>query len=70
MISYAPLWKTMAEKKISKYMLIRNGIAQSTISRMVKNKPTSSETINALCRILDCKVGDIMEYTNDDDVES
>ena len=67
MIIYTPLWETMEEKKISKYRLIhKHGIAQNTISRMAKNMPTSSQTINDLCRILDCKVEDIMRYKKDE----
>jgi len=66
MITYSPLWETMKAKGITKYRLIhKHGIAQNTISRMVKNMPTSSETINDLCEILDCKVEEIMKYVPD-----
>jgi len=56
----------MRKKGMSKYRLIKSGIAQNTISRMAKNKATSSETINDLCRILDCKVEDIMKYVKEE----
>jgi len=57
----------MKEKQITKYKLIHKyGIAQNTISRMAKNKPTSSETINELCNILNCRVEDVMIHIPDE----
>ena len=70
MIVYNELWKTMKDKGFTKYRLIhKHGIAQATISRMVKNKPTSSTTIDDLCRILDCRVEDVMTFVDDGDGE-
>lgn len=67
MITYLPLWETMKAKEVTKYKLIhKHGIAQNTISRMAKNMPTSSQTINDLCRILDCKVENVMQYVKDE----
>ncbi len=64
MIVYSPLWETMKERGFTKYKLIhKHGIAQKTISRMAKNMPTSSTTIDDICEILDCNVQDIMTYT-------
>ena len=66
MIIYDALWETMKNKGVTKYKLIhKHGIAQATISRMVKNMPTSSTTINELCKILDCRVEDIMTFVPD-----
>jgi len=63
MIIYTPLWNTMKNKGITKYKLVhKHGIGQNTISRMVKNKPTSSTTIDDLCKILNCNVQDIMTF--------
>lgn len=67
MIIYEPLWDTMKSKGFTKYKLIhKHGIAQNTISRMVKNKPTSSTTIDDLCKILNCNVQDIMTFVPDE----
>jgi len=66
MIIYDALWNTMKSKGFTKYRLIhKHGIAQHTISRMVKNMPTSSTTIDDLCKILNCKVEDIMTFVPD-----
>lgn len=67
MIIYEPLWETMKTKGITKYKLIRyHNISKNTLDRMKQNKPTSSVTINDLCRILHCDVGGIMRYVPDD----
>ena len=68
MIAYNALWETMRGKGFTKYKLIhKHGISQNTISRMAKNKPTQSKTIDELCKILDCKVEDIMTFIPDDE---
>lgn len=55
MITYDPLYKTMQEKGISIYKLIKE-----------HNKPISTVTLNDLCRILHCRVEDIVLYIPDE----
>jgi len=63
MITYEPLWNTMENKGITKYQLIhKHGIAKYTLVRMSRNLPTSTTTINDLCKILDCRIEDIAKY--------
>ncbi len=63
MISYAPFWRTLKSKKISTYALINlHGISSATIDRMKKGGGISTMKIEDFCRILDCKVEDILEY--------
>lgn len=63
MISYQPFWNTLRGSSESTYTLIKNHhISSSTIDKLRKNKPLNTTTINDLCRILNCKVEDIMEY--------
>lgn len=69
MITYDPFWKTIREKGISTYALIQKyNISSSTINRIRKNQGISTLTINDLCRILNCRVENILEYveTNDE----
>ena len=64
MISYEPLWATMKEKEITKYQLIYYwGISSNTLRRMGHGEPISSNTLNELCLILDCRVEDILLFT-------
>lgn len=64
MISYAAFWKTLHNSAETTYTLInKHRISSSTIDKLRKNKPLTTTTINDLCRILNCNVQDIMEYT-------
>ena len=66
MISYEPLYKTMKEKGISTYKLIKDfGISRSLLDRLKHNKPISTVTLNDLCNILDCKVEDVVLFIKD-----
>ena len=67
MLSYEPLWKTMAEKNASTYTLqVKGGISSSTIRRLKANQSISSNSIDAICKILDCEVSDIIKYLPDE----
>ncbi|MBO7273854.1 MAG: helix-turn-helix transcriptional regulator [Clostridia bacterium] len=66
MISYAPLYKTLAKKGISTYKLIQEfKVSRSLIDRLKHNKPITTVTINDLCSYLNCNVEDILEYIED-----
>lgn len=62
MITYEKLWKRMKELGISQYRLHMEGISNSTLIRLRRNESVNMETIDKLCSILQCDVGDIMEY--------
>ncbi len=67
MISYKNLWKTMEEKGISQYSLIKkHGVSPAQITRLKRNESVSTHTIEMFCKILDCEVGDIMQYIKDE----
>lgn len=66
MISYAPFWETLKSSDESTYTLIsKHNISSSTIDRLRKNKGISTQTIDDLCRILKCRVENIIEYIED-----
>lgn len=63
MIIYDRFWNTLKESQESTYSLIKNHhISSSTIDKLRKNKPVTTTTLNDLCRILGCRVEDILEY--------
>ena len=67
MIVYNKLWLKMKEKGISQYQLIKTyGFSTGQLDRLRKNGNINSYTLNTLCSILDCNVGDIAEYVRDD----
>ena len=66
MITYEPLYKTMKEKGVSTYKLIKDfGISRSLLDRLKHNKPISTVTLNDLCNILNCRVEDIVLFIKD-----
>ena len=68
MISYDNLWNVMKQKGISQYTLIKYyNISPGQITRLKRNESVSTHTIDVFCRILKCKVSDIMEYIEEAD---
>ena len=63
MISYEPLFRTMKEKGVSQYKLIKEyKISTGQLDRLRKNENVNTYTLDQLCRILDCSLDDIAEY--------
>ncbi len=63
MILYTPFWETLKKRGVTTYALIKSHhISSSTLTRLRRNQPLSTVTINDLCRILDCRVQDIALY--------
>ena len=63
MISYDRLWKTMAEKGVTQYTLIKkHNISPAQITRLKRNESVSTHTIEMFCKILHCNVEDIIQY--------
>lgn len=67
MISYAPLWRTMKAKGATTYTLqVRGEISSSTVRRLKAGESVSTNTLDALCRILGCELSDVVEYLADE----
>lgn len=62
MIDYSPLWKTMEEKGVSQYQLLKNGIDNKTLDSLKKNKNITMLTMEKLCRIIGCTPNDVVEF--------
>lgn len=63
MICYNRFWETLRSSPESTYTLIKNHrISSSAIDKLRRNKPVTTTTINDLCRILNCRVEDILTY--------
>lgn len=67
MISYDPLWETMARVGATTYTLqVKGQISSSTIRRLKSGQSVSTNTIDALCKLLDCGLNDILAYIPDE----
>lgn len=66
MICYAPLWRTMKAQGATTYTLqVRGEISSSTVRRLKAGESVSTNTLDALCRILECELSEIVEYIPD-----
>lgn len=65
MIIYTPLWETMKAKGFSTYTLREKHGVSSTIQRLRKNMSVSTNTLDDLCRLLNCELSDIAEYIHE-----
>lgn len=66
MISYEPLFRTMKEKEITTYKLFKAGFQNKTYYNMKNGMSVSTNSIDTLCKIMNCSVSEIMEYIPDD----
>ncbi len=67
LISFDPMFETMRRKKISSYALAKAGFSRATYYAIKSGKSISTNTVNQLCKLLDCNVADIMTYKDDDE---
>ena len=66
MIFYDKLWETMEKKGVTQYALIKQyHVSPGQITRMKRNESVSTHTIDMFCRILKCRVEEVMEYRED-----
>ena len=67
MISYEPLYRTMKLRNVTTYKLINEyGISRSLLDRLKHNKPISTVTLDDLCKILSCRVEDVLVFSEDE----
>lgn len=69
-ISMMKLQDIMDEKGLKKFDLRKAGFNPNIIDKMLsgvlnKSKRVDTETINRLCKFLNCQPADIMEYIED-----
>lgn len=73
LISYAPLWETMKKKGVSTYVLRNKGgfdsIGGATMLRLQAGESVSTNTINSLCKILNCKIEEVVQYIPEEEPE-
>lgn len=69
MISFEPLRKILKERGISTYSLRNkcrfNNLDNKTIQRLMADESVSTNTLDALCKILNCDVSEIIKFSPD-----
>jgi putative transcriptional regulator len=70
-VTYSKLWKKCIDKQVTKMQLKEAAhISYNAIAKMGKNEPVSLETLEKICRVLECNVGDIIEFDIDQEGDS
>ena len=62
MIDFSPLWKTMEERQITQYQLLKRGIDNKTLDALKKNRNITLLTLEKLCSIIGCTPNDIVKF--------
>lgn len=63
---YNRLWKILIDKEMNKVELRdAAGITSATLAKLGKNQNVSMEVLGRICKVLECDIGDIVEYLND-----
>ncbi len=62
MIDFSPMWKTMEEKGITQYKLLKSGIDNKTLDSLKKNNNITLLTLEKLCEILDCSPNEVVRF--------
>ena len=69
-IRFDKLFELMHEKGLTTYKIRKNRIiSEGTLQNLRENSAVSTDSIAALCAVLDCQPGDIMEYVPEISVE-
>lgn len=67
-VCYDRLFHLMIDKKVSTAQLMKQaGFSANIITRLKRNRYISLESIESICRVLDCGVDDILEFTETED---
>lgn len=66
MIKFDKLWSMMRARGITQYQLIHEyGISKGQLDRIRQNGNITTNTLDILCNILNCEIGDISEHIPD-----
>ena len=65
--SYNKLWKLMIDKKMNKTQLREaSKITTNAMAKLAKDESVPLETLEKICKVLDCTLDDIVEITADE----
>lgn len=62
-VNYDKLWKLMIDKKLNKTQLSEMAeITTNEMAKLGKDEMVKMETLVKICKVLKCKMDDIVEY--------
>lgn len=66
-VSYKKLWKILIDKDMKKKDLqIKSGVSWASIAKLSKGERVSMEVLGKICKSLNCNIGDVMEFIEDE----
>lgn len=66
-VSYNKLWKILIDKGMRKEDLrLQAGLTTNVIAKLGRNENVNTEALAKICKVLDCSVGDIMDFIDED----
>ena len=67
-VSYKKLWILLAHREMSKAELRKlAGLAPATFTQLRRNQEVALSVLLKIAEVLDCDVGDMMNFVKDDD---
>ncbi len=68
-VSYKKLFHMMIEKDMTNTMLQKEaGFSGNILTRLKRNQYVSMESIEIICRVMDCGVDDILEFVSENTI--
>ena len=68
-ISYNKLWKQLIDKNMKKKDLQNMaGLSSSSIAKLGKNEVVTLEVLMKICEVLDCNIGDVVDFVKSNEV--
>ena len=65
-VCYDKLWKMLIDKRMNLTDLKEMaGISFNVLAKMGKGETVSLESLHKICIVLNCNIGDIMEFVNE-----
>lgn len=69
-VSYIKLWKLLLDKRLKRVDLKKlAGISSSTLAKLGRDEYLSMESMEKICKALNVNIGDIMEFTEDLEID-
>ena len=66
-VQYTKLWKMLIDKKMKRTDLIASaGISANNLAKLGKDEFVSMESLEKICKSLDCNIGDIVDFVFED----
>lgn len=68
-VSYKKLFHLLIEKEMSNSDLQKQaGFSANIITRLKRNEYVKLQTIESICKVLNCRVDDILEFVLEEDI--